>query len=277
MEDMNQHSAKMGSVRVVSEVPRFSGGGGANGVEGKGVVAWVHPEWEARFPWLAQGTTGRGPDPGVGDLALFREEGPPASEGTWRGVMQALGFSGAVHSHQVHGATLLAHVRKVAGLDLGDPADGHITRVPGVLMAVTVADCTPVFVVDADTQSTALLHAGWRSTVQGILQEGVGRLSRECGAKVEDLFLHLGPAICGECYEVGPEVHEALGLPVPEGREPVDLRSVQGLLALEMGLRPGRITRSSHCTRCRGSPFFSHRGGDPERQIGYLGIREGTS
>jgi YfiH family protein len=278
VEGMNGEASRNSSARAITEVPRPSDGKIPPGIpEGRGLVSWVHPEWEARFPWLAQGTTGRMPLEGSGDFSLFRETGPPASRVIWEELMQSLGFPGAVHSHQLHGVALLSHQQRVRGLELGEPADGHITRVPGVLLAVTVADCTPVFLVDPETRGAALLHAGWRSTVGGILRDGVERLGSECGAKVEDLFLHLGPAICGECYEVGPEVHEALGLPVPDGPEPVDLRGFQAQVALEMGLRPGRITRSSHCTRCTGSPFFSHRGGDSERQIGYLGIREGTS
>jgi YfiH family protein len=213
--------------------------------------------------------------PGSGDFALFRETGPPASRAIWNELMEALGFPGVVHSQQIHGTAVQMHGEKGTGLSLGEPADGHLTAVPGVLMAVTVADCVPVFLVDPETRSAALLHAGWRSTVGGILEKGVEALELRFGSNAQDLFLHLGPAICGECYEVGSEVHEAAGLPVPDAPKPLDLRSLQAIRALAVGIRPGRVTRSAHCTRCLGSPFFSHRRGDPERQIGYLGIREG--
>ena len=86
------------------------------------------------------------------------------------------------------------------------------------------------------------------------------------------MHAHLGPAICGACYEVGPEVHEALGQPPPTDNAPIDLRAVQAHQLIEAGVAPERITVSAHCTRC-GTGFFSHRAGDAGRQLGVLGIR----
>jgi polyphenol oxidase len=143
-------------------------------------------------------------------------------------------------------------------------------------MCVTVADCVPVYVVDPVRMATALLHAGWRGVAAGVLERGLKTLERCFGSKAEELLLHLGPAICGACYEVGPEVHRALGLPDPGEPAAVDLRGVLAARATATGVDPARITRSAQCTRCGDSPFFSHRRGDPERQVGYLGIRPGV-
>jgi copper oxidase (laccase) domain-containing protein len=86
------------------------------------------------------------------------------------------------------------------------------------------------------------------------------------------LRMHLGPAICGACYEVGPEVFEAVGLAAPLGPTPIDLRGVLAGRALRLGVSPALLTISEHCTRCTNSGLFSHRGGDRGRQVGYLGI-----
>jgi YfiH family protein len=158
-------------------------------------------------------------------------------------------------------------------LFISPEADGHATGEPGILMAVTVADCVPVFLLDPGRRSGAVLHAGWRGVVAGVLDAGIELMKSRFGSAAEDLFLHLGPAICGDCYEVGAEVHEALGLPLPEGPRPVDLRGILARNALARDIRSQQVTASVHCTRCRPSPFFSHRGGDVERQVGYLGIR----
>jgi polyphenol oxidase len=91
-----------------------------------------------------------------------------------------------------------------------------------------------------------------------------------------DLHVHLGPAICGACYEVGPEVHEALGLPRPPGPVPVDLRAVLLRRALELGVQPANTSVSARCTRCEPGVFFSHRCGAAERQLGVLAIRPET-
>lgn len=85
--------------------------------------------------------------------------------------------------------------------------------------------------------------------------------------------MHLGPAICGSCYEVGPEVFGALGLPTPDGPTPLDLRAALAERAAAEGVPSTSITVSGHCTRCTDSGLFSHRGGDAGRQVGYLGLR----
>jgi YfiH family protein len=183
------------------------------------------------------------------------------------------GFAGVVHCNQVHGRTVLIHDAAFEGVCLGPEADGHVSAVPGALMGVTVADCVPVFLVDAHRRAVGLLHAGWRGTAAGVLEAGISLLTSRSGAEPESLLVHLGPAICGSCYEVGPEVHAALGLPECETPAPVDLRGLLAEKALDEGVMGANITRSTFCTLCGASPFFSHRGGATQRQIGFLGIR----
>ncbi|MDE0357568.1 MAG: polyphenol oxidase family protein, partial [Gammaproteobacteria bacterium] len=116
-------------------------------------------------------------------------------------------------------------------------------------------------------------HAGWRGVAGGILEAGLAMLEQDFRTPVREAHMHMGPAICGRCYEVGREVHEALGLPRPASRgQPVDLRRVLVDRALAGGADPAHLTTSSFCTRCADAPFFSHRGGDAGRQIAVLGI-----
>ena len=249
--------------RSVQEVPHPGSPAGPS--------IWVHPEWSLRFPWLAQGTTGRGHF--SADFALFREDGPTVPPSRWVKLAVRLGLSSVVHAKQVHEAHILSHGRVEGGLSVGPDADGHATATPGVLMAVTVADCVPVFLVDPERRVVCVLHAGWRGCAAGILERGVERLTQEFGCIPSALVVHFGPAICGGCYEVGPEVHMALGLPDPGEATPVDLRGVLASRALALGVEEDGITSSAFCTRCGDSPFFSHRGGDSERQIGFLGLQ----
>jgi YfiH family protein len=146
-----------------------------------------------------------------------------------------------------------------------------------VLIAVTTADCVPVFVVDRRRRVVASVHAGWRGAARGVLEEALRLMEREWGTKPRDVALHLGPAICGTCYEVGPEVFEALQQAVPVRPMPIDLRRVLAVRALQAGVPSGDVSISTHCTRCTGSDLFSHRAGDSGRQVGFLGVRQGGS
>ncbi len=156
---------------------------------------------------------------------------------------------------------------------LGD-ADALVTQQRGVLLAVTVADCVPVFIVDAERGTLGLAHAGWRGTAAGVVERTLERMEG-VGSQVGSLLVHLGPSICGECYEVGPEVTEALGLG-PADDSFVDLRRAIGDRILAAGIDPGRLTVSVGCTRCESERFFSYRGGDRGRRMcAFLGWQAG--
>lgn len=243
-------------VRTVREAPL----GGA-------VPIYAHPEWERQFPWLVQGTTGRGADTGF-DMGLFGDAPVGQTLARWRALRQATGMARAVHSLQVHRTRILEHGGGEPGLAVSEGFDGHATDRAGVLLTVAVADCVPISLVDPGRRRVAMLHGGWRGTARGILGAGLHHLGGDAGS----VLCHLGPAVCGPCYEVGPEVHEALGLPVPDAPAPVDVRAVQARQAIDAGVRRDNVTVSEHCTRC-GDAFFSHRAGARERQLGILGLR----
>lgn len=227
------------------------------------VPLFVHPEW-VDWKWLVQGTTPRE----AGNFASFGEQSADAVQTQWRTLRKQLGMQNAALGRQVHGAHVINHDGFCPGMLFTDDADGHITRVVGTLLAVSVADCVPVFLVDERARMVGVLHAGWRGVAARILSRGIKCM----GSQPANLRVHLGPAICGECYEVGPEVHVALGLPEPAQNSAIDIRAVLARQALEMGVTEANITTSAFCTRCGDSPFFSHRAGHPERQVGVIGI-----
>jgi len=249
-------------VRTIAEVA----------VADPGPPRYRHAGWAARYPDVVQGVTTRG-DGAPFDLGLF---GPaPAGEvqARWAGLGEALGVQRTVHGRQVHGARVVVHRDGPSALSLHPATDGHVTRHPGVLLTVATADCVPITLLDPSRRAVALLHAGWRGVAAGIVERGLQVLCDRLLSDREDLVLHLGPAICGACYEVGPEVREALGEPRPPGPLPVDLRAVIARRAVGSGIAPDRVTVSSHCTRCGGSPFFSHRAGCTERQLSFVALR----
>lgn len=242
---------------------------------GGDVPLWVHPEWRVAFPWLAQGTTGRGTGDEPFDLGLAGAQPVGRALDRWRALLAATGMATVVHSRQVHGAELWAHEGACApGVLVMHGFDGHLAARPGLLLAVGVADCVPVSVVDPARRAMALLHSGWRGTAAGITERGIRRLVAD-GSDPADLRLHCGPAICGRCYEVGPEVHAAIhpDRDPPSAPAPIDVRAAIAARALGLGLRAGHVTLSTHCTRCGPPDFFSHRGGSSARQMGVLGIR----
>lgn len=282
--------------RSVTEVPAV------------GFPALMHPEWRDRYPWLVQGMTTRGSEGQPFDLGLFSGGSSPESvAANWRSLIRAAGCGFVVHAKQVHGSDITTHAspprdsraatssdRDTSGHDASDldapdlevsgpdafgpppmltgPCDGHVTPHPDLLLSVATADCVPVFAVEAGIRHVGVFHAGWRGVVDGVVEAGLGAMVSLGGAR-PDVHIHLGPAICGDCYEVGPEVFEALEEPVPDRPTPIDLRAVIAARIRRAGVPLDQITVSSHCTRCTGSGLFSHRGGDRGRQVGFIGVR----
>ena len=238
------------------------------------VPALVHPGWRSEFPWLVQGTTTRGDVDRPFDLGLFASgSSRDVVETHWRRLLDVTGARCAVHAKQVHGSRVELHRDVAPGLTLAGACDGHATGEAGVLLSVATADCVPVFVVASEVRAVAMLHAGWRGVAAGILERGLETMAKAFDARADELHVHFGPSICGHCYEVGPEVFEALSQAVPGSPRPIDLRGVLAQRTVAQGVPSGQITVSTHCTRCTGSDLFSHRRGDGGRQVGFLGMR----
>lgn len=83
-------------------------------------------------------------------------------------------------------------------------ADGMATRRPGVALAVASADCGPVLFADARAGVVGACHAGWRGTVEGVLESTLIAME-SLGARRADVAAVLGPTIGRHAYEVGPE------------------------------------------------------------------------
>lgn len=86
------------------------------------------------------------------------------------------------------------------------PGDGMVTATPGLLLAIQTADCLPVIVVDSKRHAVGVFHAGWRGTLERIVEKGVGEMVRCFGSRTRDLKAAIGPGIQGCCYEVGEEI-----------------------------------------------------------------------
>ena len=116
------------------------------------------------------------------------------------------------------------------------------------------ADCLPIALARVDGRpGVAVLHAGWRGLLAGIVAEGVGRSAAASAPP-------LGPAIGPCCYEVGPEVAEpfaaAFGRDVLHGRN-LDLWTAAERALREAGVED--VERFELCTSCNADLFFSHR------------------
>jgi len=221
-------------------------------------------EWAQRYGLVA-GITTR-----PLSLGLWSDEPVGQVIGRWRAFRAtfAARFPSIVLAHQVHGTDVHWHESVPEGWLILDGSDGHATREAGVLLTVTVADCIPVYLAVPRKGAVALVHAGWRGTADGILEQCIELLKWRGFAKASDIVMHCGVGICGGCYEVGSEVAVRFGM---SGTVKLDLREVLARQARALGIAD--ITVSPWCSAEGRDRFFSHRGsrGRDGRMVAYLG------
>jgi YfiH family protein len=191
---------------------------------------------------------------------------------------------GVAYTSQVHGTTVLWNPAPVhSGEDLPE-ADGLITDRTAFLLGVTVADCIPIWIYDGALSAVGIVHAGWRGTVQGVLEAALAVLEAQ-GSDLSRVEIVLGPAIQRCCYTVGPDVLEAVDRAYPDWAPYVieqrasgwflDLVGLNILQARRRGLRRSQIHPLRLCTACNGAWLFSHRRGDTGRLLAFIGRRPG--
>lgn len=204
----------------------------------------------------------------AGSLALGSTEPSEAIWARWLGLSSVLAplAPRLVFAHQVHGAAVVEHRAGWSGILRVPDADGHLSLETPTAMAVTLADCVPVF-IGHPSGVAAMLHSGWQGTVAGITARAIARLAAD-GLDPADLVVHCGPSICGKCYEVGPDVYGKLtGLAVTDPT-PVDLRALIAESARGAGVT--QVSVSQACTLHHNDRFYSHRAGDAGRQLGLI-------
>ena len=207
----------------------------------------------------------------AGDYGLAEPTPDPFAMGRWHALQHEFATSvptvpRLASARQVHGTTMIEHTDSWQGWRRVENVDGHVALARGTALAVTVADCVPIFIAHPSGM-VALLHSGWRGTAGGLVGKALTRL-RALNFESADLAVHFGPAICGRCYQVSPDVFEQLtGWQTVRHRH-VDLRALLAEQVKEAGVR--RVSASPFCTRCDNDRFFSHRAGDAGRQIGVI-------
>ena len=163
---------------------------------------------------------------------------------------------------QVHGASVAI---ATAPGPVGQ-ADGIVTTVPGLPLAVLTADCAGVVLHGEGAAGVA--HAGWRGAAAGVVGE-VAEAMRAMGAPPTQAVIgpHIGPC----CFEVGPEVAEVVPDAVATTAWDTTSVDLADVVAGQVGSVP--VHRTGGCTRC-GAGWLSHRAdGTPVRLAAIAWVR----
>ncbi|WP_208437343.1 peptidoglycan editing factor PgeF [Bartonella taylorii] len=107
--------------------------------------------------------------------------------------------------NQIHSCEIV--VVNQAFVDEPPKADALVTTMPELIIGILTADCGPVLFADPKAGVIAAAHAGWRGSLNGIIEKTIS-VMEEQGAKRQSITAVLGPCI-GPChYEVTSEFYK---------------------------------------------------------------------
>ncbi len=145
-----------------------------------------------------------------------------------------------------------------------EQCDGLLTDQVGTFLAITVADCLPIYISQPNRGVVGLIHAGWRGLAQGVIKKTVEKL-RLIPA---DTKVVIGPAIHQHHYPVDRSVAKKFrdhrdAFVNRGGKIFLDLIAVARSQWISFGVRAELIRSNADCTACQPDRYFSYRRDHP--------------
>ena len=133
---------------------------------------------------------------------------------SWRQALASVGATPErlMRVKQVHGNSVRilerGHVPQGAS-EVRPDGDAIASNEPGLVLAVMVADCVPIVIVDPVRGAAAAVHAGWRGTCARVAVAAIEAMSQKFGSDPADIVAAIGPSVGPDDYEVGDSVVDA--------------------------------------------------------------------
>lgn len=192
-------------------------------------------------------------------MGSFKEDDPE-----FQSHVRALGLGQPVFLQQTHSDQVV----EVETMELSPQTEGDalMTDKKGLLLMVKVADCQGIVLYDSKKQVTAVVHSGWKGSVQNILGKTIRQMILTYQSHPSDLLLAVSPSLgpcCSEFTDPRRELPEFCH-PFILAENHVDFWALSQKQATDEGVLPENIEISGCCTKC-GPDFFSYRLGDVGR------------
>ena len=85
--------------------------------------------------------------------------------------------------------------------------DAIVTKLKNIGIGVLTADCVPILFYDSKTKIIGCVHAGWKGTLNGIIENTIDKFL-ELNSNARDLVAVIGPCINHQHYEVGHDFYK---------------------------------------------------------------------
>jgi YfiH family protein len=143
-----------------------------------------------------------------------------------------------------------------------EATDAIVTAEPNLALIALCADCVPVLLADPEGGVVGAAHAGRVGARVGVLPAALAAMEK-AGARIDRIEVLLGPAVCGECYEVPAGMQTDVETHLPgsacktrTGTPGLDLRAGLWRQLADAGV--AKIGIDPRCT-VEDKTLFSHR------------------
>ena len=232
---------------------------------GKEKLQWLEYELLEQFPHILHGTFSRhggvSPEPfNALNAGSSETADKPENIKTNRELIRkALNIPKLIYPHQTHGV----NVQRVTAKNFGDTphADAIYTTEKGIGLGVTHADCQAAIFYDPVHEAIAVVHSGWRGSVQNIYARLIDTMHRELGTQPHNLVVCISPSLGPDHAEFKNYRHE-----LPKDfwdfqKKPLyfDFWGISKMQLAKCGVLDKNVEIAGICTYCSHDDYFSYR------------------
>lgn len=203
-------------------------------------------------------------------------------------LINSLGIEKAtiIRSRQLHSSEAYFitcdNLKDYKGKIQAGPIDSLVTDCNEFALLAIFADCIPVYLFDKTNRWVAIVHSGWKGTLDEIVVKTIEEARLKLAIDKENMIAVIGPGIEKCCFEIGLDVAEKMKVKFPQyvlkksdEKYLADLKGMIGKSLLDYGVLYDNISVVPLCTCCRQDLFFSHRGsnGKTGRMAGIIKLK----
>lgn len=154
-------------------------------------------------------------------------------------------------------------------------ADALVTK-EVIFLAVTIADCIPIYFFEGKKKIIGIAHAGWRGITNGIINNTLDKII-QLGGEMEQLSVILGPGLRDCHFEIKSDILDKFYgysdfIIKKEGKIFIDLFGIIRKELLDYSVQEYNIFESGECTFCNQEKYFSYRRDKPAKTEAMMAV-----
>ena len=156
--------------------------------------------------------------------------------------------------------------------------DAYITNTPDINILVTTADCIPAILYDTVQNVVAVIHSGWKGTLNEIIPKTLNKMISDFNTEPSNVLAVFGPSIGSCCFTTEDKEFVYQFKEICENETKyytkiwevyhIDLEKLIKLKLTKFGINPKNIYSANICTKCNRQDFYSYRASENKFKYG---------